>query len=88
MNGKDGSFVHLTLGQKQPLSGLLLVSDLFKKTSVKWVVCGLAQAGDTQFVYVRTNTSAQFGGRRFGEGHHQQLFHAERTPKRSIAAQS
>ncbi|MNZ90034.1 hypothetical protein D3C78_1089830 [compost metagenome] len=52
VNGKDGSFVHLPLGQQQPLCRLLLVVDLFKQAKIERVVSSLAQTGDTQFMNI------------------------------------
>ena len=36
---------------------------------------------------IAANTAAQFFGRRFGEGHHQQLFHADSAEERRIPRQ-
>ncbi len=76
MNGENGRFVHLPFRQQQPLGGLLLICNLFKKAGVERVIRGLAQAGDAQLMNIGTNTTAQLSGSGLGEGDHQQLFHA------------
>ncbi|MNE26868.1 hypothetical protein D3C80_1202570 [compost metagenome] len=52
VNGKDGGFIHLPLGQQQPLCRLLLVVDLFEQAKIERVVSSLAQTGDTQLMNI------------------------------------
>ena len=76
MNGENGRFIHLPLGQQQPLRSLLLIRNLVQQARVEGVIRRLTQAGDAQLMNVAANTATQLGSGRFGEGYHQQLFHA------------
>ena len=87
VNGKHRRFVHLAFGQQQRLRGLGFIGNFRQQPGVKRVVGAVAQAGDTQLMDVTANTPAQLFGRRFGKGHHQQLFHADLPGKSGFTAQ-
>ena len=87
VDSEHGGLVHLPFRQQQPLGRLLCVVNLVQQTGIQRIVRALSQAGDPQLVNVGADTAAQLFRRGFGEGHHQQLFHAERATEGCAAAQ-
>ena len=77
VNGKYRCFIHLAFGQQQRLRRLGFIVNFRQQPGIKRIVGAFAQAGDPQLVDIAADTSAQLFGRRFGKGHHQQLFHAD-----------
>ena len=86
VNGEDGRFIHLPFSEEQPLGCLLLIGNLFQKARVERVIRALTQTGDAQLVDIAANTAPQLSGGSLGEGHHQQLLHAQRAWKSGVAA--
>ncbi len=87
VDGKDGGIVHLTFRQQQHVGRLLKVVNFRQQAGIEWVVGGVTQTGDAQFVNVATNTPAQLFGGGLSEGHHQQFFDVDGPRKGGFAAQ-
>ena len=88
VNGKYRRFVHLSFRQQQRIRRLVLIRNFSQQSAIEGIGRAVAQAGNAQLVDIAANTAAQFFGGRFGEGHHQQLFHADRTRKGGFPAKS